>query len=594
MKNKILIILLIFFGFTNHALSAQPIEELPSTPETFLEPESILLITEVNFKNSEADWAELYYESPTGKSLNLKGMSFIDDKTFKTMGDFEAKSGQYMLLTFKNNHQDSFPYLFSSKSGLTGTTEQLIIKAPNGSIIDAVCWTSSSPTADEIKDMIELYEANGWTSPDISKCIKSESVKNNQSISRKKFIDTNSATDWEITENITPAAENWAAEDIPTSTLATPPLTTNEIPSPNNSTSTTPSSISATLHPATFASDNNPFVNPPAELINTNPDDSDDIDSNSAESTDNIIIPSPITQAEQLAQKKAKENTSAKSKTTTKSSKKKSSATKSSSTIKYKNGDLSNEIFITEIMPNPNGNDSKKEWIELTNTGNSDLNLGNWTLDDGENGSKPYLIPDTVNIAAGSSIIFPITETKISLGNNEDSVRLTDFENTVISEVSYEEAPSDQSYSLIQTINETGEISSDWIWTDNPTPGKPNPTYREISGEITAEPSFEDNYKFSVKTTDNQELTIFFDEKTIQAPLAKATLLKGTIVKMTVTGSKDNYQLIKYEVKSLPAAKNSDKLLIPKIIGSLLTAAGSSIYLLRKKIPWKLLLKIKS
>ena len=44
------------------------------------------------------------------------------------------------------------------------------------------------------------------------------------------------------------------------------------------------------------------------------------------------------------------------------------------------NGDLSNEIYLNEVFPNPNGNDKNKEWIELFNNSNKDINLGNWLI----------------------------------------------------------------------------------------------------------------------------------------------------------------------------------------------------------------------
>jgi|GEM_PF-1388309 len=593
MKNKcivfILLIAILLIAFAQTAFSAEAITENEATPDILSEPEAILLITEVNFKNSEADWAEIYYESPSGKSLNLKGISFIDDNLFKVMTNFEAKSGQYMLVTFKSATTDKYPYIYSSRTGLTGTTEQLIMRDPNGKVIDAICWTSSNPTTDEIGDMVDLYGQKGWHAADTAKCLKSESVKNNQSIIRNGFTDTNSATDWTITEEITPGAANPNPETPSGTTSNQTGATTN-----TQTTSANPTEI------VTTTSENNTTAQTPTEensdLPGTTDTNPETIDQQSE--TDENTIPGPITQAIKLADKaataKSATSKTTSSKTTSKAASKKSTST--SKTAVYSNGDLSDKLIITEIMPNPEGSDTKNEWIEITNTGETPLNLGNWTLDDGENGSKPYTFPDTTEIAAGTSLSLNITETKISLGNTEDMVRLADPDGTIISEISYEEAPSGQSYSLIKTTNEDGEISSDWAWTGTPTPGTPNPIRTKISAEVTAEPVFGEKYYFTVKTATAPETIIGFSEKEIQAPLAKATLLKGTKLSLVLEGTpdKEGYKLISYEIVTPPSEPAQPGLIVPGIIGSFVTAAGSTVYFLRKKIPWQFLLKMKS
>jgi hypothetical protein len=594
MKNKILIAFLML-GFAQTALSAQLMTENEATPDILSEPEAILLITEVNFKNSEADWAEIYYESPSGKSLNLKGMSFIDDNSFKTISDFEAKSGQYLLLTFKSASTDKYPYIYTTRSGLTGTTEQLIMRDPNGKVIDAVCWANSTPTTDEIGDMVDLYGQAGWHAADTSKCIKSESVKNNQSIMRNGLSDTDSAAEWTITEDITPGAAN----PIPStdSGVSTGGTTITSPPPASVNTSDTDTNTTDASNLSGSTQDTETSLN---DLTIATEETSDTTDPLSV--TDENIVPGPITQAQKLsleaaAAKSGSKTTPAKTttKTATKAKTSSKKSTSASKTISYSNGNLSDNLIVTEIMPNPDGNDGKNEWIELSNTGAATLNLGNWTLDDGENGSKPYTIPDTTEIPAGTSLVISITETKISLGNTEDMVRLADFDGKIVSEISYEEAPSGQSYSLIETVNEDGETSSDWIWTDTPTPGLPNPVYAEISAEIISEPVFGEEYFFTVRTADGTERKITFGEKEIQAPLAKATLLSGTKLKLVIAVEEDGngYRLVRYEIVSPPTEPAPTGLIVPGIIGSFATAAGSTIYFLRKKIPWQFFIKAK-
>ena len=66
----------------------------------------------------------------------------------------------------------------------------------NDKVIDAACWTSSKPTESEKKEQEELFELDGWNSPDINSCILSDNIEKEQSITRKGLTDTNSKEDW--------------------------------------------------------------------------------------------------------------------------------------------------------------------------------------------------------------------------------------------------------------------------------------------------------------------------------------------------------------------------------------------------------------
>ncbi len=566
--NKKLLILLTILLFTKPCL-AQSLTENEASPSVMAEPEAKLIITEVNFKNSQADWAEIYYESPSQSSLNLNGISFADDGKFKTLSDFTVQSGQYLLLTFKSTAADKPPYLYTARSGLTGTTEQLIIYDSNGKILDAVCWTSSTPTSDEIKDMLELYQNNGWHTADSSSCIKSESVKNNESVARSTLEDTDSAADWIITENITPGAANTAAVENPDS----------------QNTDTAAAFEDRTDISADGSTTN---TNPEAVIIPT-VEDSLSTDNNSSTAGQNQP------QQKNTADTAQKNTSSPKAKTTTtgKSTAKKNTTPKKSSTTKqssnktaYKNGDLSDDIIISELMPNPVQDDTKNEWIELANTGEKSVNLGNWTLDDGENGSKPYYFSDKTVIAGGGTLLIGINESKISLANKEDMVRMFDFNSQLKDEIAYQEAPEGQSYGLINVTAEDNTTSPQWFWIKVPTPEQPNPQYDDINAEVTTEPQFDQLYSFQVKTSDAKTINVYFTEDLIPGPLAKATLLKGTKLKLLLQkNAEDNYNLIRYDITAPGSENQNGDLFIPGLIGSFATAGGSAIYFLRKKIP---------
>lgn len=160
----------------------------------------------------------------------------------------------------------------------------------------------------------------------------------------------------------------------------------------------------------------------------------------------------------------------------------------------FVNGDLSESVNISEVFPNPEGSDQDKEWIELTNGGGADVNLGNWTLDDGPDGSDPYIFPDGTVIKAGETIIIERGESGIALNNNNEAVELKDYTGEVMSTIEYEASVEGESYSKIEVEEMQSDqaslsglankISDIWTWTE-PSPGEKNPVWLQFKGEVT-------------------------------------------------------------------------------------------------------------
>lgn len=555
-KKSISVLYILFIA--SASASAQIITETEATPSAISEPGASFLITEINYKNSTADWVKMKYYSPSGKAMNIKNISFADDSAFKTINDnILIASGQELLLTFKSDQPDSVPYLFSSRSGLTGTTEQFIVYDGGMNIMDAICWTSDAPTTSEITDMAELYENEGWESADIFSCTASSALKTDESLIRRSGADTNSRNDWATQRELASVQQN---PDI--SPVSTP------ITQPESITDETFYNI----EPISLTNQNSQTSSTSTTLIPT-------ATSNTSASIQSTPINTPLTKLDSSQTTKLDPNA------TTPSSSKKSS-TKTS----YANGNLSPDIIVTEIMPNPDGTDTKKEWIELRNTGDEDINLGNWTLDDAADGSKPYIIPSSVTIKAGETYVLESKDTKLSLANGEDEVRLFDFTETMMDSIGYESAPSGESYSRITIITEDDEETSDWIWTPEITPGSPNPVYLEITAEITKEPQFESHYYFEATDSAQKILHVLFSEDIIAAPLAKAGFLVGTKVKLLLAPYPEDpakFTLKKYEILENNPVQKENNLLLPSV-GALLTLfAGGAFYLLRKKFPWQ-------
>ena len=114
------------------------------------------------------------------------------------------------------------------------------------------------------------------------------------------------------------------------------------------------------------------------------------------------------------------------------------------------------QIFITEIFPNPEGSDDA-EYIKLYNPNNFDVILDNWTIDDQDGGSKPHTIQDRA-IKSRDYLILGKEETKLTLNNTFDEVRLFNKDEHLIDSVLYDDVKENQTY------KKTDE--GIWIWSE--------------------------------------------------------------------------------------------------------------------------------
>ena len=65
-----------------------------------------------------------------------------------------------------------------------------------------------------------------------------------------------------------------------------------------------------------------------------------------------------------------------------------------------------NTVIISEFMPNPEGDDSENEWVELYNAGDKTIDISNWFLDNREGGVKPFQFPYGTTIMPGEYRLF--------------------------------------------------------------------------------------------------------------------------------------------------------------------------------------------
>lgn len=241
------------------------------------------------------------------------------------------------------------------------------------------------------------------------------------------------------------------------------------------------------------------------------------------------------------------------------------------------NGDLSDEVKITEIYPDPEGSDNEDEWIEITNGGDESVNLGNWTVDDGEGGSDPYTFSDNTVIEPGETIVIYRSESKIALNNSKEEVRLKDHTGEIVDEVSYEQSVEGQSYAEIDVEDEENlqaslqpmgkAFTSTWEWV-KPSPGEPNPSWKVFSGAVV---NFEDN----LLTLNNGIENLNFD--VLYADLGGLIFKPGNTVKLYTFLEEGRYIVANSEL--LKQASMSEEKAFPwGLIGSIILGLVYVIY----------------
>lgn len=131
-------------------------------------------------------------------------------------------------------------------------------------------------------------------------------------------------------------------------------------------------------------------------------------------------------------------------------------------------------IFINEWLPNPNGTDTKGEFVELINTGSEPVSLSGWTMK--ATGKKIFKL-GAQSIAAKGYLVLGRAETKLSLKNNGETISLYDAAGRIVDQSSYlGAAPSGESFSRVYypaAGSNPDDAPQSFAWSV-PTPGAAN------------------------------------------------------------------------------------------------------------------------
>lgn len=134
--------------------------------------------------------------------------------------------------------------------------------------------------------------------------------------------------------------------------------------------------------------------------------------------------------------------------------------------------DFNDKIVISEIFPNPQGDDNRNEFIELHNGSDKDADLTGWRLGDGSSQCEFGKKIKTAVLKAKKYLTVYRSESGLALNNNGDEINLyRPLKDTPAQTIKYEKAAENLSYAIKQTLDSS---KSQWIWTLAATPGKEN------------------------------------------------------------------------------------------------------------------------
>jgi len=155
-------------------------------------------------------------------------------------------------------------------------------------------------------------------------------------------------------------------------------------------------------------------------------------------------------------------------------------------------------IFFNEILPNTplDQRDEEKEYIEIFNENDFEVDLTNWKIEDIMGKKNTFLLSKGTKIKGKSFLVFYRPETKITLNNDEDGLNLLDPNGKIVDTVVFQKAPRGKSYN---------KTKNGWTWSDYLTPGSEN-VVLEKERERKEETSFNQDQNLIEKNSEKEPI----------------------------------------------------------------------------------------
>ncbi len=227
------------------------------------------------------------------------------------------------------------------------------------------------------------------------------------------------------------------------------------------------------------------------------------------------------------------------------------------------------ELYLSEILPNPEDEEEKKEFIEIYNPLDKDVDLGKWVLKDSGKTTK-YVFPQSSEIGKKKYLVIYREDFKFALNNSGDEkVYLLNPNEEIVSSVSYSDSNEGVSYNF---------DGKKWRWSKSLTPGKENKFNKlpKIEVDIDDKVYIDVYADFKVKVNDpeKEEVKVTWDfgdgHKSYKKETRHKYEKKGKY-KLSVKifdGSEEVIKEYKIEVKKFPHREVKIRALCPNPAGN--------------------------
>ncbi len=177
-------------------------------------------------------------------------------------------------------------------------------------------------------------------------------------------------------------------------------------------------------------------------------------------------------------------------------------------------------IVVSEFMPNPLGNDTETEWIEVYNSSNFMVDLGGWQLDDvADGGSKAWQFPVKTFVSPGGYIVISREISGIALNNDSDAVRLIYPNGITADEIVYEKSQEGVSGIF---------MGGSFFWSGLATPGSTNILETKVVQNKGGAPM---NSYFVENFSETYQNIVYSKEAEAENTNGNLVIIKGNITK---------------------------------------------------------------
>lgn len=126
-----------------------------------------------------------------------------------------------------------------------------------------------------------------------------------------------------------------------------------------------------------------------------------------------------------------------------------------------------NTILVNEIMINPEDSNADYEFVELYNQMNIEKDISGWILEDSQGKTTKFTLPANTKIAGRGFLTFYRPQTKITLNNSGDGVKLSNASGQICDASPYNSGAADEDISYSRK-------NASWVWAATATPNAAN------------------------------------------------------------------------------------------------------------------------